>query len=273
MDNIFRDPRIAILSIIIIVSILNYFMLNLILTLIYDLLLLFILYFHFFHPNNEEDYGTFKEKISMILMGEAVTISFSEFYYENKKGLFGYIYFFIFPEKKNIKVDISPNMLTLIISILCYLSFKIRLRLSISTLFKDICLNVLNLLFFSSLLSVLFSNNYFYIPIIGETSYSPQSFCLILLIISWAGMKSLNIFIFPLIAILSLGRIGEVNKAMGKVGILYLLLAYVSIVLQVIGNTFIKKLYSDSMNEIKKDFYFNDTDANNNNNDNLYKIF
>lgn len=270
MDNILRNPKLAILSIIVAVSALNFFMLNLTLTILYDLFLLLILYLHFFHPN-ENDYGTLNEKISMILMGEVITISFKDFYYEKNGGILDNIYYLYNPKAKNVKVDISPNMLTLIVSILYYISMIIRLRLAISTKLKDICFSILNLLFLSSLLSVLFSNEYFYIPLYGETSYSSQSLCVILLVISWAGMKSLNIFIIPLIAILSVGRIGEVNKAMGKVGIIYLLLAYVSIIFQFYGNNFIKKLYAISIKEMKNDFYFNETNFDNNGNENLYQ--
>ena len=69
-------------------------------------------------------------------------------------------------------------------------------------------------------------------------------------------MKSLNIFIFPLLILLSLGRIGVVNKAMGYVGLFYLLFAYISIFLQIVNNNEIIKIYKTSFNEISNDFKF-----------------
>ena len=111
------------------------------------------------------------------------------------------------------------------------------------------------------------SNNYFYIPFIGETPYTSQSFCLFLLVLSWAGMKCLNIFIFPFLAILSLGRIGEVNKAMGITGIFYLLFSYISILLQIQNNNEIYKIYEDSYKEFNKDFQFKKKIINKDDND------
>jgi len=121
-------------------------------------------------------------------------------------------------------------MLTLIISILYALSLYLRNHIRININPKDLAINILDLLFFSSLISVLISNDYFYIPLIGETNFTSQSFCLFLLVLSWVGMKSINIFIFPIIALLALGRIGAVNKAMGIVGIFYLLFSYASLI-------------------------------------------
>ena len=123
---------------------------------------------------------------------------------------------------------------------------------------------ILNILFCSSLLSVLISNDYFYIPIIGETSFTSQSFCIFLLVFSWLGMKSLNIFIFPILALLTLGRIGEVNKAMGIVGLFYLMFAYISIFLQLSDNKKIKQLYKISLGEFTSDFQFDKNPDENN---------
>ena len=272
-NNILKDPKIIIPTFLIIASVINYisFKLCFTLTLIYDALLFVILYFHFFQQN-EKLYGSIKEKISLVLLCEVVVISFQPFEQKDKKlGFFYYLKSFIYPSTKKVEVDISPNMLTLIVSIGYYLSLKFRHQIPISILPKDLCLNVLNILFFSSLLSVLFSNNYYYIPFYGETSYTEQSFCIILLVFFFVGMKSINLFIFPVIAILSLVRIGEVNDAMKIVGIFYLLFAYLSIILQLYENELIKRLYNKSIHEIKKDFYFNEDNNDNNNNENLYQ--
>ena len=69
-------------------------------------------------------------------------------------------------------------------------------------------------------------------------------------------MKSINIFIFPIIALLALGRIGEVNKAMGIIGIFYLLFSYISLIIQFSDNKSIHKIYKNSFNELSKDFQF-----------------
>ena len=120
-------------------------------------------------------YGNIKEKVSIALISESVIISFSEFYYSTTK-------WFFFTE--NVKLTIAPNMLTLIISILYALSLYLRNHIRININPKDLAINILDLLFFSSLISVLISNDYFHIPLIGETNFTSQSFCLFLLVLS-----------------------------------------------------------------------------------------
>ena len=137
--------------------------------------------------DDEELFGSWKEQISMALIAESIMISFKEFSYEKTNWFFF---------TKNINVNIAPNILTLIVSILYSLSIYFRYHLNFIDKPKVITINILNILFCSSLLSVLISNDYFYIPIIGETSFTSQSFCIFLLVFSWLGMKSLNIFIF-----------------------------------------------------------------------------
>lgn len=222
------------------------FKLDFSLSLIYDIILFSLVYCHI-SVNDEDTYGNIKEKIAIALISESIIISFQVFYYTKTNWIFF---------TRNIKVTIAPNMLTLIVSMLYALSIYLRNRISISNKLKDICINILNILFFSSLISALISNDYFYIPIYGETSFSSQSFCIFLLVLSWIGMKSLNIFIFPLLAIFSLGRIGEVNKAMGITGLFYLLFAYTSLILQISGNEKIIEQYKMSLVELSNDFKF-----------------
>ena len=238
---------------------LNYLLFGLavILSLIYSLILSIVLFFYI-NPyiHDEELYGNGKEIFSIALMSESVILSFKEYIYKRT--------FFIFFSTES-KVSIAPNMLTLIISILYALSIYLRNNISLSDKPKSITINIFNILFLSSLISVIISNEYFYIPIIGEIPFTSQSLCLFFLILSYAGMKSLNIFIFPLLILLSLGRIGVVNKAMGYVGLFYLLFAYISIFLQIIHNNEIIKIYKTSFSEISNDFKFK---GNNNQEDN-----
>lgn len=230
------------------------FNLNFILSSIYVIMLIALLCSHFL-IDDEESFGTIKEKISMALISESIIMSFQEFSYKKTNWFFF---------TRNITITIAPNMLTLIVSILYSLSIYLRYQLAFSDKPKIIAINILNILLCSSLLSVLISNDYFYIPIIGETSFNSQSFCILLLVFSWLGIKSLNIFIFPILALLALARIGEVNKAMGIVGIFYLLFAYASIFLQLTDNKKIRQLYKISLSELSRDFKFNkDFDENN----------
>ena len=246
-----NKPIIIIASSIIFMFLFNFLIFDLgyILSLIYDIIIGFLLYFYFF-MNDEEQFGKNAEKISLALISESVIISFKLFDYKATKWFFF---------TSNEKLNIAPNMLTLLITMFFALSLYFRNHITISNIPKSIIINVFNILFFSSLISVLFSNEYYYIPLIGETSFTSQSLCLFLLVLSWVGMKSINIFIIPLLVLLSLGRVGEVNKAMGIVGIFYLLFAYVSILLQIIDNKEIQKLYKTSFKEFSNDFQFKQT--------------
>lgn len=241
----------------------NYFLfkLSFILSLIYDIIL-FILLYLYFYCGDEEIFGNWKEKISIGLMSESIIISFHEFYYTQQS-------WFFFTE--NVKVTIAPNMLTLIVSILYAVSLKLRNNVSFSNKLKDIIMNIMNILFFASLISVCISNDYFYIPLIGETNFTAQSFCIILLVFSWTGMKIMNLFIFPIIAFLSLTRIVEVDRAMGFTGLIYLLCAYLSICFQCSSSDKMGKIWNIYKN-IPKDFpnelLYKD---NNNNNNQLYE--
>ena len=68
-------------------------------------------------------------------------------------------------------------------------------------------------------------------------------------------------------ALLALGRIGEVNKAMGIVGLFYLMFAYTSIFLQLSDNKKMKQLYKISFIEFSRDLqFYKNPDENNDQN-------
>ena len=231
-----------------------------VLSLLYEIILIVCILL--FLDDKEENYGTIFDKISIGLMAESVIISFNEFEYKIKSWFFF---------TNTVKVSIAPNMLTVIISILFFSSIMVRNRITlnkdkpIDLIIKDLIMLILGILFFASLISVLVSNEYFYIPIIGETNYTAQSLCIILLAFSWVGIKCISIIAIPIIAFLSVGRIGEVNRAMGIVGIFYLLFAYIAIYL-----VFKNEKVSEKFEAILEDFeieFFGDKEKNNKKND------
>ena len=208
MKDNFKKYRviIGIIASLIMAFFLNYFLfkLHLILSLIYDIMIMIILFFHYF-SSKKEKFGNIYDIISIVLMAESVIISFGEFKYEARSWIF-------FIDTKI--VNIAPNMLTLLMSISFFGSFLVRNNMAINKKTRkiDLIMLVLSVLFFSSLISVLVSNQYFYIPIIGETNYTAQSICVFFMIISWVGIKSISMFTIPAMTLLSVGRIGEVNK-------------------------------------------------------------
>ena len=189
-----------------------------------------------------------KKKIKLqLVLWLKVIISFNEFEYEIKSWI-------IFTD--TVKVSIAPNMLTLLISFLFFSSIWVRNEMNYNINKKiEYIMLILGNLFFASFISVLVSNEYFYIPLIGETNYTAQSLCIVLLAISWVGIKFISMITIPIMAFLSVGRIGEVNKAMWIVGIIYLLFAYLAIFL-VFNNNKIRTKIKNSFGEFKKDFFF-----------------
>ena len=125
---------------------LNFFLFDLgfILSFIYLIILIILLCSNYFEEN-EDLFGNTKEKISIALISESIIISFKEFSYEKTNWIFF---------TRNINVSIAPNMLTLIVSILYSLSLHLRYHLTFINKPKIIIFNILNILFFSSLLSV-----------------------------------------------------------------------------------------------------------------------
>ena len=220
---------------------------------LYDIIIYILIYSHLFEQN-KGDFGTTKEKIAFALMAESLIISFQDYYYTKTN-------FIIW--KRDIKVSIAPNMISLIISISYYISLMARNNIRLGDKPKDLVMQIMNILFFSTLISVFFSNNYFYLPIYGETNFNDQTFGIVLVIFSWTCMKSLNKIIYPLMAFLSMYRLGEVNKAMGNSGIVYLLCSYVSLYLQFLSGKKIEDRCNDYLSELKSEMFSFEKPSNN----------
>ena len=154
------------------------------------------------------------------------------------------------------EVNISPNMFSLLVTMGYALSLKVRNNIQIISKPKYIILHLLDILFFSSLISVFASNKYIKIPLYGDTNFTSQTFCILLLVFSWICIKTINIFIFPVVAYLSLSRIGEVNKAMGEFGTFYLLFSYTSIILQIADYEKLNGGFQNFFNELRNEYGF-----------------
>ena len=233
---------------------LKFFQLDFWLCLFYDYLLYLLINSHI-QGFSEDLYGTPNEKIAMALIAESVLISFKKFYYCYKRTDW---FFFIPWGEIEIKeeVNISPNMFSLLVTMGYALSLKVRNNIHIISKPKYIILHLLDILFFSSLISVFASNKYIKLPLYGDTKFTSQTFCTLLLVFSWMGIKAINIFIFPVVAYLSLSRIGEVNKAMGEFGIFYLLFSYTSIILQIADYEKLNGGFQNFFNELRNEYGF-----------------
>ena len=124
-------------------------------------------------------------------------------------------------------------------------------------------------IFFSSLISVLASNEYIKIPLYGETNITTKSLCIYSLVLSYIGIKSINKILLPISLLFIFGRIEELNNAMGKNGIFYIIFAFISI-------SFHISSFTNIFSEIKEDFGYKINNiyiTNINNNYNIPNIY
>ena len=80
-------------------------------------------------------------------------------------------------------------------------------------------------------------------------------------------MKSINIIIYPLLAFLSMYRLGEVNKAMGNAGVVYLLCSYISLYLQFLSGNKIEDRCGEYFSKLKSEMFSYENPSNNSNNE------
>lgn len=111
------------------VYLLNYYNLkfNALFSSIYNIILYFILYAHFFQ-NNEDDFGNTKEKIAFALIVESIMISLQKYSYSKTNWIFW---------ERTIEVTIAPNMFSLIISMIYGISILVRKNIKLSDKPKD----------------------------------------------------------------------------------------------------------------------------------------
>ena len=158
-------------------------------------------------------------------------------------------------------------MISLIISISYNISLMARNNIKFGDNLKGLIMQLMNIVFFSTVISVFFSNSYLYIPIYGETNFNGQTFGILLVIFSWTCMKSINIIIYPLLAFLSMYRLGEVNKAMGNAGVVYLLCSYISLYLQFLSGNKIEDRCGEYFSKLKSEMFSYENPSNNSNNE------
>jgi hypothetical protein len=221
----------------------------------------------YLYQNNDIEYGTNKEKVAFLLIIESLLLSFKKYSFTDTKYEWHYL---IIPKIKNEtkEIDLFPDMLSLLISIFFYVSLRIRNGIFYETSVKTCAFSVTYVLYFSSLISVLASNEYIKIPLYGETEVTTKSFCVYSLVLSYLGIKSMNKILIPISLFFILGRIDDVNRAMGKNGIFYIMFAFTSVSLQVSS-------FKNILNEIKEDFEYKNKNiyiTNINNNINVQNV-
>ena len=142
-----------------------------------------------------------------------------------KVWILDYHFLGFIPRKKII--IIQPTLITTMISVLFFGGYIIR---NVKVIFNDnikIIFCILDIIFFSGFLAM-FSN--------GKTNFlgfNSQSILLLIVILMWIGLKSLLRYIILAFIASSVCFIGQLSDAMGFLGALYILLAFLSFCVQV----------------------------------------
>ena len=156
--------------------------------------------------------------VSFVLLFISILFNFKEWIYEYK--ILGYS---IYSETLNVK----PSLISTFISLLLFGGFILRNKEEIINDWIKIIFYIFDLIFFSGFISM-FVN--------GETNvfgFSSQSILLVTIILMWIGVRSFLRYIILAFIACSFLFISKVNEAMGFFGSVYILLAFISFLIQV----------------------------------------
>jgi hypothetical protein len=156
--------------------------------------------------------------ISFILLCISISFNFRQYSYE--KSFWGYKIY-------SQNIDIKPTLITTLFSLLIFGGYIIRNLNEIMDDYVKMVFYLLDLVFFAGFLSMTADSQ---TNILG---FSSQSFLLHLIILMWMGMRSLMRYVLLAFIGSSFMFLSRVNEAMGFNGSLYILLAFISFLIQI----------------------------------------
>jgi hypothetical protein len=160
------------------------------------------------------------------------------------RGVVNKSYFFNFVNTtKQISANIRPDFIPMLGAVLLMGSIYVRkLTPDNFTIPSKLVFFMVNTWFFASFIKAFFSSKPWNIPLIDISS---NSFLVMTIMFSWIGMRSIAGFSWILVILGALSSITDVNNAMGVWGAVYILCAFISLILQ--GN------YESFVSQIKQD--------------------
>ncbi len=170
-------------------------------------------------------------------------------------------YLWFFTHKIEKTVSIQATMLTALAAIFIYSSYLVRYgffkKENKEQVIFSVVQAVVNVWAISGLCSMFVGNNVWSLPFFN---ISGQTFLLMVVGLSWIGAKSIAGFLWILLIFAGISHITEINSAMGVYGALYVVLFFVSFLLQVSDIVHFEDLKNDfcgkaakAENTIKKD--------------------
>lgn len=170
-------------------------------------------------------------------------------------------YLWFFTHKIEKEVSIQATMLTALAAIFIYGSYLVRYgffkKENKEQIIFSVVQAVINIWAISGLCSMFVGNSVWNLPVFN---ISGQSFLLMVILLSWIGAKSIAGFLWILLIFAGISHITEINSAMGIYGALYVVLFFVSFLLQLSDIVHLQDLKNDFCgktlkvkNRIKKD--------------------
>ncbi|MBJ8325252.1 hypothetical protein [Streptococcus pacificus] len=151
--------------------------------------------------------------LSLFLMSAAIFLSFIPWFTENS----------------HTPIIISPDLTSIIFSVLFYVAFLLRFKgiANIEPL-KDFLLSAVFILLFSSFINIILVNKTFTI-LNFELSVDSRTIMIIAVILSWIGLKSSSAICMLFIIGLGLLNLNNLSEAMKIYGVLYGMLSFFGI--------------------------------------------
>lgn len=153
-------------------------------------------------------------------------------------------FLFIFSWSEPVSTTIRPTVISVLCAIFLIAPSCIRSNMKLTA--YNIIQGTLNILFMSSFIGLIVGGESWNIPFINISSQSILIFCILL---SWIGMKSITGFIWIFLLILAIGRITDVDIAMGFWGVAFILCGSISLLCQLKGTN------QNLLLALKSDFY------------------
>ena len=156
--------------------------------------------------------------IAFILLSISISFNFKKYSYD--KNFWGYKLY-------TQEIDIKPTLITTLFSLLIFGGYIVRNLNDIMDDYVKIVFYILDLIFFAGFISMTADSQTNFL------GFSSQSFLLHLIILMWMGMRSIMRYVLLAYIGTSFMFLSRVNEAMGFKGSVYILLAFISFLIQI----------------------------------------
>lgn len=175
--------------------------------------------------------------VAALFMIISVALSFGTYKYTTG-GFFGHF-------KSTKEITLAPTLITTMIAILIYSAIIIRNFKKYYSDIPKLAISIINILFLAGFLSVFFTDK--------ATIFGLDTRAILVagVLLSWLGIRTISGYIWILLVLLGTARMSDVDKAMAGWGVIYILCAYLSIIVQVV----FCKMFETDFETFKEDLF------------------